>query len=110
MVKSVRIDFTKSSEYSFSHTINNNDFKIYIRYNILFDRYFLDIDKFQDGMYKTLVKNVNITTGANILLPYRRYGIGNMYLIPNVDTEYDKLPSADTIIKKWFLFWQYDEN
>lgn len=109
MLKTVRIDFTKCSEYSFSHTVNENDFRISIRYSILFDRYFLDLERWEDGVYKPLVYNINLTTGANIFSAYARYGLGILVLIPNNDTQYANLPSADNLVTDWLLVWQYNE-
>lgn len=109
MIKYVRIDFTQSREQSFSHIVKGKTFKVYIKYDILFNRYYLDLDIYKDGSFKPLVRDINLTTGVNLFLPYIGYGTGNLYLIPTKRDSYDKLPTASTIISDFYLLWEYKD-
>lgn len=109
MLKSVRIDFTQSTEQSFSHTVRGNTFKVYIKYDILYDRYYLDLDIYKDGYFQPFVRDINLTTGSNLFAPYIGHGTGNLWLIPSNKEHIYKLPTASTIINNFFLLWQYEE-
>lgn len=117
------IQFRSNQPYMFSHQIQNNLFRINLRYDIDKDRYFIDIYKFDGVKYNLIIGSIFLTVGCNLLLQYQHFGLGNLWVIPMSDKYYGNVnsgiinnkeifgsyPAADTIKNNYFLLWEHED-
>lgn len=118
--------FRDNVPYSFTHIIKGTTFKIYLKYDNLADRYYIDIYRLENNEYVPKVYGLYLTTGANIVSQYQYLDLGQLYIVPKTDeyygfletgkinvegsieTTYGSYPTADTIVDGFMMMWQHE--
>lgn len=103
-----KVPFRSNCPYSFTTHAGGNDFRIHIKHCISDDTYFMDIDLRVNGTYKPIIQCINITCGSDLFIPYKRYGLGTLLVIPTDRDYYNKVPQSDTILSKFIMIWDHD--
>jgi len=103
-----KIDFPTNTSFNFIHLVNNVRYKFHILYNSYDNTYYMDIDKFENGAYKNILNTIKITTGIDILLQYKYYDLGSMYIVPATSNIYKNEPSAETLKDNYFILWEHN--
>lgn len=103
-----QIPFRSNSAYSFTTNAGGSTYKIHIKYDLVKDKYYMDIDKQVGAKWEEFSYGISLTCGTDLLLPYQGYGMGNMFLVPVEKDYYDKEPTAETLISKYILLWEHN--
>lgn len=104
----IRLSFIDNASYNFTHVVNNNTYRIHVRYDTYSDTYFLNFDKYEKGEYVNIINNIVLTTGMNLLEQFTYYHLGSMYLIPYGDYALNSYPSNKNIVTNYSLLWEHD--
>lgn len=101
------IQFKTYKQYSFITNINNNKFRVHVRYNSYLDNYYIDVDKFINGVYINIINSVMLYTGVNLFLQHPQLDLGYLYIVPLKVDLYSENPTSSTI-QNFMIFWVSD--
>lgn len=102
----VKLDFITNRSYNFKRIINNNTFKIHLKYNDFKDCYYINIDKYENNSYINKVNGILIVCGIDLFLPFKYLGLGSLFVIPNLIELYDIIPNANNLIGNYYMLWE----
>ena len=108
MANIYKLPFRSNSPYTFTTTAGGNNFKFYIKHAIHDDTYFMDIDMNIDNKFVPIIRCINLTCGCDLFIPFKRYGLGSLFVIPTDVRYYHEVPRADTILTKFVMMWEHD--
>lgn len=103
-----KVPFRSKSSYNFTSNAGGNNFRIHIKHNLRHDTYYMDIDLQRNGVYENIISGLNITCGTDLFMPFQRYGLGTLYIIPTDSRYYNEVPRADTITTYFYMMWVHD--
>lgn len=98
------IQFKTYKQYNFSTVINGTKLKVHVRYNSYLDNYYINVDKFINGIYVNVINSVMLYTGVNVFQQHPQLDLGYLYVIPMKKELYSKDPSSETI-QNYILLW-----
>lgn len=102
------LKFRSNSSYSFTSNCGGNNFRFHIKHCISNDTYFMDIDMYKNGKYEPIISCINLTCGSDLFIPFKRYGLGTLMIIPTDSRFYNKVPQSNTIIDKFIMIWEHN--
>ena len=100
--------FRTNTSYNFTTNVGGNNFRVHIKHNLRYNTYYMDIDMQQDGSYQPIISGINMTTGMDLLFPFKHYNLGILYIIPKDSRYYSEVPKAETITKYFYMSWEHD--
>lgn len=90
---------------NFNITLNDKTYKVHIKYVTINNSYVIDIDSFENGVYKNIINSVPLNIGVDLMLPWRGIGLGRLYCIPTDKRYFGANPTAQTIKDYYVLQW-----
>lgn len=106
----VALNFKSVSPYTFTSSAGKNQFRFTIKYSIGDDSYFMDIEILENNKYKMIAQCIRLSCGVDVFLPYKRYGLGTLLVVPTDSRNYadNNGPTADTILNRYCMVWEHD--
>ena len=96
----------KSSEpYNFNVNINGSNLRVHIRYNVHLNRYYLNVDRQEKGLFVNIASSIMLYSGFNLFMQHPQFNLGELYLIPLKSELYHQDPSAENITD-YMLYWK----
>lgn len=102
------LSFKDNSSYNFTSSAGGNEFKFHIKHAMSDDSYYMDIDINRNGSYVPIISCVRLSCGCDLFIPFKRWGLGSMFIVPIDDKYYNKEPTADTLTSKYIMIWEHN--
>lgn len=103
-----KLKFKSNRNYNFITYCNGSRYRFHLKYDVLDDSYYLDIDKLIEDKYSPFIQGIKLNTFVDLFISYKGYNLGT-FIVVSTDSRYAyEIPRANTITKYFEIIWEHD--